>query len=341
MSENDQSGVPADPAPARWPAHPPPAQQGSATQPEQGTDQAPEAPGPQAAEATQQEPATAVQDEPEPATASGEQPADDAPAHADSNAPEASTPVLVTQVSEAATSPEELPPAAPEATPPVPAAQWSPPAQPEPVATPDPAAAAEPAQAPVAEQAQPERLSKDAQAALEAITSMADSLQSQLAGTHEQLARLARSVEETARLRQRDQEHVDAMHTDNQKLRAGELTSAMAPLLTGLVRLSDTMSSMAAGDKNSIAGMLRSQLLQTLDVAANVAEFTPATGEEFDTKTMTGAGREETTDPDRQGRVARTLRAGFKRGEAVVRPAEVVVWRLAPTPSPAPAGTEQ
>lgn len=206
-------------------------------------------------------------------------------------------------------------------------------------------------------------LSADAKAALEVVTGLADMVKAQAERDHEQLAALAAAQEQLVaqakatqdqlatlatgiaegnRLRSRDQAHVEQLHTDNTSLRRGELTSAMAPLLSGLVRLSDQMASMAAGDKHSIAGMLRVQLLQTMDVAAGVTEFAPADGEAFDTKRMTGAGREDTTDPDQDGTVCRTVRSGFARGDgSIVRVAEVVVRRLAPTPRPAGAGSEQ
>ena len=191
---------------------------------------------------------------------------------------------------------------------------------------------------PAAGQPAPEQTAE--QSATEAAAQ--EQLVAQAKATQDQLATLATGIAEGNRLRSRDQAHVEQLHTDNTSLRRGELTSAMAPLLSGLVRLSDQMASMAAGDKHSIAGMLRVQLLQTMDVAAGVTEFAPADGEAFDTKRMTGAGREDTTDPDQDGTVCRTVRSGFARGDgSIVRVAEVVVRRLAPTPRPAGAGSEQ
>lgn len=345
MSENDQPPAPAT-APPRWHAQPPPAAP-EASQPDTeagpGTDAAPPVPeagpDPDALGETvdgELEDAETVDGGTDPDRATA--PSGDAPA---------AEPVPDEQAADEQAADgqaaEESPAADPgtaEEVPEAPAGGWAPqtPDAPNPApAEPDPPA---PAPAPEGEERGP-RLSKDAQAALEVITAMANAMQAEAAGTREQLARLATTIEESARLRGRDQEHVDALHSDNTRLRAGELTAALAPLLTGLVRLADSMASMAAGDRNSIAGMLRVQLLQTLDVTANVTEFAPEAGAEFDTKRMTGAGREETTDADRNGRVARTLRSGFIRGEYVVRPAEVVVWRLASTTSPAGAGTEQ
>lgn len=230
----------------------------------------------------------------------------------------------------------------------------------EPVTEPDPAGASphlDPAQPqPEPDQTGPDQtqtqppgepgpgrgLSADAQAALDVVTELAAMVKAQSERDHEQLAALAAGITEANRLRARDQAHVDQLHNDNTSLRRGELTSAMAPLLNGLVRLSDQMASMAGGDKNSIAGMLRVQLLQTMDVAAGVTEFSLADGETFDPKRMTGAGREDTNDPDQDGTVSRTVRSGFTRGDgSIVRVAEVVVRRLAPTPRPAGAGSEQ
>lgn len=167
-------------------------------------------------------------------------------------------------------------------------------------------------------------------------------LREELAGAREHLAALAVGAAEANRLRARDQAYVDELHSDNIRLRGGELAAAMAPLIVGLVRLADQMGDVAAGERSSDAGMLRAQLLQTLDLAAGVTEFSPAGGEPFDAQRMTGASREVTTELSQDATVSRTVRSGFVRADgSLVRVAEVIVRRLAPNPRPAAAEPEQ
>ncbi len=96
------------------------------------------------------------------------------------------------------------------------------------------------------------------------------------------LERLASRVDELARLRRHDTQLVDRLHAENARLRSGELTEAMAPLLRGLIRLHDQMDSLGADDPQSVAGILRKQLLQVLDVAVDVRPYTAVPGGTFD-----------------------------------------------------------
>ncbi|WP_240724171.1 hypothetical protein [Frankia sp. B2] len=142
------------------------------------------------------------------------------------------------------------------------------------------------------------------------------------------LERLASRVDELARLRRHDTQLVDRLHAENARLRSGELTEAMAPLLRGLIRLHDQMGSLGADDPQSVAGILRKQLLQVLDVAVDVRPYTAVPGGTFDPARHLGVRRVPTDDPGRDGTIARTVRPGFVRGETtVVRPAETEVYR--------------
>jgi molecular chaperone GrpE (heat shock protein) len=130
-------------------------------------------------------------------------------------------------------------------------------------------------------------------------------------------------------LRARDVDLADRLYAENTRLRTGEFAAAVAPLLTGLLRLHDQMASLANGDPASVAGMLRIQLLQILDTAAGLTPFEPRPGERFDASRHAGAGRTVTTDPTAEGTVARTLKPGFERADgSVVRVAQVEVHRF-------------
>ncbi|MBB2988456.1 nucleotide exchange factor GrpE [Terracoccus luteus] len=154
----------------------------------------------------------------------------------------------------------------------------------------------------------------------------------------EPLEQLRSSVAELTRLRSRDSDLIDRLHGDNTRLRAGELATATTPLLHGLIRLHDQMSSIAAGDQHSVAGMLRTQLLQLLEVAAGVTSYEPNQGEPFDPSRHTGAARGATTDPALDNTVGRRIRPGFARADgSVLRVAEVEVLRHAPASSAAPS----
>jgi hypothetical protein len=139
---------------------------------------------------------------------------------------------------------------------------------------------------------------------------------------------LTRRVEELARLRRYDAEIVDRLHAENSRLRQGELTEALGPLLRGLIRLHDQMTSLGADDPQSVAGILRKQLLQLLDVAVDVRPYTAVPGSPFDPARHLGLRGVGTDDPARDRTIARTVRPGFVRGgSTVVRPAETEVYR--------------
>ena len=140
---------------------------------------------------------------------------------------------------------------------------------------------------------------------------------------------LGAQVAELLRLRARDVDLADRLYAENTRLRTGEFAAAVAPLLTGLLRLHDQMASLANGDPASVAGMLRIQLLQILDTAAGLTPFEPRPGERFDASRHAGAGRTVTTDPSAEGTVARTLKPGFERADgSVLRVAQVEVHRF-------------
>jgi len=144
------------------------------------------------------------------------------------------------------------------------------------------------------------------------------------------LRRLADRMDELTALRRHDVELVDRLHAENVRLRAGELSEAMTPLLRGLIRLHDQMSSLGGDDAQSVAGILRTQLLQILDLAADTRPYTVESGSSFDPALHVGVRRVPTDDPALDRTVARTVRPGFMRGEStVVRPAKVEVYRAA------------
>jgi molecular chaperone GrpE (heat shock protein) len=147
-----------------------------------------------------------------------------------------------------------------------------------------------------------------------------------LTGLRNDLTGLPDALEELRRLRTRDADLLDKLHSENSKLREGELAKALAPLLSGLLRLHDQMVQLAGDDKVSDAALLRTQLLQILDTAAGVRSYEPRPGEPFSSDRHVGVGRVRTSDKAADGTVVRTVRLGFGRDDgSTVRVAEVEV----------------
>lgn len=73
------------------------------------------------------------------------------------------------------------------------------------------------------------------------------------------------------------------------------------------------------------APALRSHIVQTLR-SAGVAPQPVADGARFDPSAHLAVGTDRAAAPPQAGLIARTVRPGWMQGEAVLRPAEVVVW---------------
>jgi len=141
---------------------------------------------------------------------------------------------------------------------------------------------------------------------------------------------LASATAELSRLRSRDTDLIARLHEDVTRLRTGEIAIALNPVVTGMIKLHDQMVSLGALDEPaSPVGMLRTQLLQIMELTCAVKPFTPAPGERFDASRHTGTRRIPTTDASADGTIASTIKAGFARADgSVVRVAEVEVHRL-------------
>jgi hypothetical protein len=141
---------------------------------------------------------------------------------------------------------------------------------------------------------------------------------------------LAAATAELARLRTRDTDLIARLHDDVTKLRTGEISAALNPIVNGMIKLHDQMVSLGAlNDSESPVGMLHTQLLQILELTCAVKPFTPVAGERFDASRHTGARRIPTTDSAADGTIAGTIKPGFARADgSIVRVADVEVHRL-------------
>ncbi len=160
----------------------------------------------------------------------------------------------------------------------------------------------------------------------------ASPLVDEVASIREAVDRLAARVDELARLGARNAELVDRLHAENQKLRGGELSQAMAPFMRDVIRMHDVVVRLDGGDDAtpgpSDLALMRPQLLEVLS-RAGVDAFAVGRGEPFDASRHQGVGVVEATGEDAApGTVASVLRCGFAWSDGrVLRPAEVTVYR--------------
>jgi molecular chaperone GrpE (heat shock protein) len=161
------------------------------------------------------------------------------------------------------------------------------------------------------------------------------------------IERLDARVAERDRLAERDRDHIDKLHAENQRLRAGEVFQVVAPIARDLVRLRDQalqLDAAAPEPGRGDAALIERQLTQIL-ARLGVEVFVPAEGDPFDAALHQGVGRRPTPDAALDGTVAAVRRPGFTSPDGrPLRPAEVEVWRhdeSAPDPYAAPDGTPQ
>lgn len=141
----------------------------------------------------------------------------------------------------------------------------------------------------------------------------------------ERLARLETTVAESNRLAARHAEMNDRLYADVQRLRAGELHAAQAPLLRDVVRLYEHVARLEeAGGGNDLT-LVRDQVVQVL-ARAGVELLEPALGDRFDPARHDAVARTPVDDPAQDRTIAAVRRAGFVRDDGrVLAPAQVEV----------------
>ncbi len=161
---------------------------------------------------------------------------------------------------------------------------------------------------------------------------LVDELAGTVARLVDEVGRVGKRVEELARLDARREELIDRLHADNQRLRAGEVAQAIAPVLRELMRSYDLVVSLQGGEagQGSELALVRRRLLDGLE-QFGVRPVDCQPGSEFQSSRHSAVQMLETTDAELDMRIARALRDGFVQdGERVLRPADVVVYRYAP-----------
>jgi molecular chaperone GrpE len=109
----------------------------------------------------------------------------------------------------------------------------------------------------------------------------------------------------------------------------GELVSDLLHSLDDLDRAIDAGSRVPAAEPFlQGVGMARDRFLADL-ARAGVERIEPA-GEPFDPNVAEGAGIAPVDDPEKADTVVQVVRAGYRLGDRVIRPARVLVGRLMP-----------
>jgi molecular chaperone GrpE (heat shock protein) len=130
---------------------------------------------------------------------------------------------------------------------------------------------------------------------------------------------------------------IDRLHEENQRLRHNELQAAFEPVRTSLYRLYDLVrreSERETADPAHVPKLLAAiadELAETI-ARTGVERMPVDEGDPFDPARHRPAGTCVVDDAELDGTVVTVQRAGFVRGEKVVRRAEVIVARLAADP---------
>jgi len=154
-----------------------------------------------------------------------------------------------------------------------------------------------------------------------------------------------RRADEVAAIVRHQREMVGELHNENSTLRKGEIREAIAPLIRGLVRLSDDLTRMQTGEDEPSADLtfLHARVAELLHDCGILPEC-PEPGASFDPRMHRCTGSATTDDMSADRTIAELRRTGLRRDDGhMLRPADVVVYRYvapvsAPPAEPDPAG---
>jgi molecular chaperone GrpE (heat shock protein) len=162
-----------------------------------------------------------------------------------------------------------------------------------------------------------------------------------LAALQSSLDRLAAATEREHERATHREKIIDRLHDDNQELRRGELQAMLDPIRTSLYRLHDMVrreSRRWAEDTGDPAhvGPLLSAIADEIAEAlarAGAERYTVEPGEPFDQARHKPVDTVAVTDPAQDGTVMAARGDGFRRGEQILRRAEVVIGKAADVPA--------
>lgn len=155
----------------------------------------------------------------------------------------------------------------------------------------------------------------------------------------DEFTELRGTTEKGFALFERQSDLVDRLHTENERLRRGEFDRMLDPIIRDLVALTDSClrnadawlarPATSPADLHRVLGDVASDISLVLE-RHGVETFLPAPGEPFDRKQQRAARTEPTQQPELNGRIARSLRPGYRSGARTIRFAEVVVLSYSP-----------
>lgn len=164
----------------------------------------------------------------------------------------------------------------------------------------------------------------------------------------EDFSGLQATVEKGFALLDRQSDLVDRLHGENERLRRGEFDRMLDPVIRDLVALADSCLRNAdawlarpdttPADLHRVLGDVASDISLVLE-RQGVETFAPAPGDPFDRRQQRATRTEPTPQPELNGRIARTLRPGYRSGNRTIRFAEVVVLSYEPETSTSPTGS--
>lgn len=204
----------------------------------------------------------------------------------------------------------------------------------------EPAAAEAPGAADAAPGAGPEPPAVPDEPVAEVVDQSADvaQLSADLEAAAARLAAAELRSDELASVANRNSELVDRLHSENQKLREGEIRQALGPIINGLSRIANDVDRMRdpdgelSADLTFIAGRIAEVLHD-----AGVRPIEPSVGGPFDSSQHHAVGAADAPDAESDRTIAEVRRTGLAQDDGrVLRAADVVVYRYAPAPAPAP-----
>jgi molecular chaperone GrpE len=135
------------------------------------------------------------------------------------------------------------------------------------------------------------------------------------------------------------EEQIRQLHNELQSYKADLLAKAMRPLVTGMIRLHEDMGKMVEfyqkSDEQRLEreGVLKNlegcceDLITVLDQNGIIAY--KESGDEFNPRRQRILRRVPTSDPERVGQVAESLRFGFEQGDMMIQKEAVAVYVFA------------
>ena len=148
---------------------------------------------------------------------------------------------------------------------------------------------------------------------------------------------LRAALADAARARTDQQELIRQLHEENTALREAVQNRVQDPLVRDLILLADTClrSGRSWADRNGDVERVLADVADDIGLMLlrhGVDAFRPEPGTPFDRREARAVRTVDTDDPERTNQVAEVLQPGYRLGDRVLRPAEVVVFRAVPVP---------